>query len=174
MKCYMCKSLSILKMAVLCVLVNNMSKLTPIFCSTWRAILCEFHWTAIYIYRKVRRCGPWGTTELSYQQVYKWCRTEEQCLLGCFNSANNDDVFWDITPCRSSKNRRFGRIYRFHVQGNETLESSQLAARICLTTDGEDSPLQWHLYGVVAVDMPLRGAFFALAASWEDSRVLLT
>jgi hypothetical protein len=51
-------------------------------------------------------------------------------------------VFLDMTPCESSrKNRCFGRTYHLHLQGNGTLESSQLAARTCLTTDGEESLL---------------------------------
>jgi hypothetical protein len=28
-------------------------------------------------------------------------------------------VFWDVTPCGSCKNRRFGGIYRFHRQGED-------------------------------------------------------
>jgi hypothetical protein len=27
-------------------------------------------------------------------------------------------VFWDVTPCGSCKNRRFGGIYRLHHQGD--------------------------------------------------------
>jgi hypothetical protein len=52
------------------------------------------------------------------------------------------NVFWDITPCGSIKNRRFGGTYRLHLQGNDTFESSGLSASICLTTDGEESLLQ--------------------------------
>jgi hypothetical protein len=51
------------------------------------------------------------------------------------------DVFWDFVQCGSSYNRRFGGTYRLHLQGNETLESSQLVARKCLTTEGEESLL---------------------------------
>jgi hypothetical protein len=49
--------------------------------------------------------------------------------------------FCDIMLCGSSKNRRFKGTYRLHLQGNENLEFSQLATRICLKTDGEESPL---------------------------------
>jgi hypothetical protein len=41
-----------------------------------------------------------------------------------------DVFFWDMTPCRSSKeNRPFGGTYRLHLQGNESLSlrSSQKA-----------------------------------------------
>jgi hypothetical protein len=73
-----------------------------------------------------------------------------------------DVVFRDMTPCGSSKkDRRFGVTCRLHLQGNET-ESSQLAARICLTTDCEERLLQRHFHGnvypyfeVVVVDGPL-------------------
>jgi hypothetical protein len=27
-------------------------------------------------------------------------------------------VFWDVAPCRSCVNRRFGRTYRLHIQGS--------------------------------------------------------
>jgi hypothetical protein len=40
-----------------------------------------------------------------------------------------------------SKNRCFSGTYRLHLQGNETLESSQLAVRICLMMVGKDSLL---------------------------------
>jgi hypothetical protein len=43
-------------------------------------------------------------------------------------------------PCGSSKNRRFGATHRLHPQGNESPESSQLAARTRPTADGEESP----------------------------------
>jgi hypothetical protein len=58
------------------------------------------------------------------------------------------NVSLESSPCGSSKNLRFGGIYRLHLQGNDTLVSSQLAARICLTTDGEGS----LLHGVPAVE----------------------
>jgi hypothetical protein len=28
-------------------------------------------------------------------------------------------VFWDVTPCSSSKNSRFGGTYRLHHQGDK-------------------------------------------------------
>jgi hypothetical protein len=44
-----------------------------------------------------------------------------------------NDVFWDLTPCCSSKkNRHFGGTCRLHLQGNE------LAVSVCLTTDDEE------------------------------------
>jgi hypothetical protein len=30
-------------------------------------------------------------------------------------------VFWDVTPCGSCKNRRFGGTYRLHHQGDKIL-----------------------------------------------------
>jgi hypothetical protein len=32
-------------------------------------------------------------------------------------------VFWDVTPCRSGVNRRFGGTYRLHLQGSRLLSS---------------------------------------------------
>jgi hypothetical protein len=31
-------------------------------------------------------------------------------------------VFWDVAPCRSCVNRRFGGTYRLHLQGRKTRE----------------------------------------------------
>jgi hypothetical protein len=31
-------------------------------------------------------------------------------------------VFWDVAPCRSCVNRRFGRIYRLHLSGRKIRE----------------------------------------------------
>jgi hypothetical protein len=42
-----------------------------------------------------------------------------------------DDVFWEVIPCGSCKNRRFGETYRFHHQGdvkNPDSMSSQRAS----------------------------------------------
>jgi hypothetical protein len=36
-------------------------------------------------------------------------------------------VFWDVTPCGSSKNRRFGGTYRRHPQGVKIGELGTLA-----------------------------------------------
>jgi hypothetical protein len=33
--------------------------------------------------------------------------------------AMKNAVFWDITPCVSCKNRRFGGTYRLHYQGEK-------------------------------------------------------
>jgi hypothetical protein len=63
-----------------------------------------------------------------------------------FMKVTTVNVFWYITPCESGKNRRFGGTHRFHLQCNETLEFIKLAARICLTTDGEESLLQRQLH----------------------------
>jgi hypothetical protein len=31
-------------------------------------------------------------------------------------------VFWDVAPCRSCVNRRFGETYRLHIQGRKIRE----------------------------------------------------
>jgi hypothetical protein len=33
-----------------------------------------------------------------------------------------NSVFWDVAPCRSCVNRRFGGTYRLHLQGREIRE----------------------------------------------------
>jgi hypothetical protein len=47
-----------------------------------------------------------------------------------------NDVFWDVAPCSSYINRRFGGTYRLHFQGREMRERgtsmNQQSATICL------------------------------------------
>jgi hypothetical protein len=38
-------------------------------------------------------------------------------------------VFWDVAPCRSCVNRRFGRTYRFHLQGRKIHEPGTSMSR---------------------------------------------
>jgi hypothetical protein len=45
---------------------------------------------------------------------------------GVFMVVSMMDIFWDFLPC-------FGITYRFHLKGNEALESAQLLARICIS-----------------------------------------
>jgi hypothetical protein len=63
-------------------------------------------------------------------------------------ATTKDVVFWDMTPCSSSKNQHFGGRYRPHLQGDKSfrLSSSQ---RMCLKTDGEESLLQRHIHSHV-------------------------
>jgi hypothetical protein len=35
-------------------------------------------------------------------------------------------VFWDVTPCGSSKNRRLGVTYRLHQQGDKNLRAGNV------------------------------------------------
>jgi hypothetical protein len=54
-----------------------------------------------------------------------------------------------------SKNRRFGRTHRLHLQGNDSLESSQLAATICLTTDSEESVIHSTPQSILSVTVKI-------------------
>jgi hypothetical protein len=38
-------------------------------------------------------------------------------------------VFWDVAPCRSCVNRRFGGNYRLHLQGRKIRERGASASR---------------------------------------------
>jgi hypothetical protein len=38
-------------------------------------------------------------------------------------------VFWDVAPCRSCVNRRFGRTYRLHLQGTKIRERGTSVSR---------------------------------------------
>jgi hypothetical protein len=47
-------------------------------------------------------------------------------------------VFWDVTPCGSCKNRRFGQIYRIHHHGDNNRRNGNNAE-------------EWRLLGCYAV-----------------------
>jgi hypothetical protein len=40
-----------------------------------------------------------------------------------------DAVFWDVAPCRSCVNERFGRTYRLHLQGRKIREPGTSVSR---------------------------------------------
>jgi hypothetical protein len=57
-------------------------------------------------------------------------------------------VFWDVAPCRSCLNRRFGVTYRLHLQGRKIRERGTslrrpLHPRSTLSHIPEDGILQW-------------------------------
>jgi hypothetical protein len=41
----------------------------------------------------------------------------------------NNAVFWDVAPCRSCVNRRFGGTYRLHLQGRKIRERGTSVSR---------------------------------------------
>jgi hypothetical protein len=48
-------------------------------------------------------------------------------------------VFWDVVPCRSCVNRRFGGMYRLHLQGRKICERGTSDSRwLQLPEDGGD------------------------------------
>jgi hypothetical protein len=53
-------------------------------------------------------------------------------------------VFWDVALCRSSVNRRFGGIYRLHLQGRKIYERRTSVAR-WLATSVNTRPTQRHI-----------------------------
>jgi hypothetical protein len=63
--------------------------------------------------------------------------------------------------CDFSKNKCFGGTYCLHLQGKKTLEYFQLGARLCLTTDGDEtllhgtSTVEFIRYSVVIVYVTL-------------------
>jgi hypothetical protein len=54
-------------------------------------------------------------------------------------------VFWDVAPCRSCVNRRFGGIYRLHLQSRKirergTRRSIELYSKSSLTVSSPEAP----------------------------------
>jgi hypothetical protein len=51
----------------------------------------------------------------------------------CWASSVKNAVFWDVAPCRSCVNRRFGGTYRLHHQGRKIRERGTSVSRWLLT-----------------------------------------
>jgi hypothetical protein len=88
-------------------------------------------------------------------------------------------VLWDVAPCRSCVNRRFGGTYRLRIQGRKIREQGsrwlQTEPPVFYPEDGGDTflrnvgshkiytaphPIRWHSYSVLVVHMgasPLGG-----------------
>jgi hypothetical protein len=50
-------------------------------------------------------------------------KTENYVRFEVFTAVTvKNDVFWDVAPCRSCVNRRFGGTYRLHLQGRKIRE----------------------------------------------------
>jgi hypothetical protein len=59
----------------------------------------------------------------------------------CFVVTMKNAVFWDVAPCRSCVNRRFGGTYRFHLEGRKIRERGTGVSRWLQT----ESPVHTHL-----------------------------
>jgi hypothetical protein len=44
-------------------------------------------------------------------------------------------IFWEMTPCGSYKNRRFGGSYRLHLQGVRIQTSTERVVSSCIDSD---------------------------------------
>jgi hypothetical protein len=76
----------------------------------------------------------------------KIAQGEKDIIMAYPNTVYSVECLWNIAPYGSSKNRRFGGTNRPHLQVNETFESSPLAVKICLTTNGEEGLLQRNFH----------------------------
>jgi hypothetical protein len=64
--------------------------------------------------------------------VLGWVELSPLLLRPCIGLKNG--VFWDVTPCGSCKNRRFGGTYRLHHQGDKnrwTRNNASLTSNRC-------------------------------------------
>jgi hypothetical protein len=48
-------------------------------------------------------------------------------------------IFWEMTPCGSYKNRRFGGSYRLHLQGARVRALQSEVESSCIGTDSYES-----------------------------------
>jgi hypothetical protein len=55
-------------------------------------------------------------------------------------------VFWDVAPCRSFVNRRFGGTYSLHLHGRKIRGqgTSVTQSQSYITTDGQSASLSWN------------------------------
>jgi hypothetical protein len=52
------------------------------------------------------------------------------CKIEVFTAVTmKNAIFWDVVPCRSCVNRRFGGTYRLHLQGRKTCEQGTSVSR---------------------------------------------
>jgi hypothetical protein len=48
-------------------------------------------------------------------------------------------IFWEMTPCGSYKNRRFGGSYNLHLQGVRVQASTDRVVSSCLDSDSYET-----------------------------------
>jgi hypothetical protein len=73
------------------------------------------------------------------------------CFIFVCSSVKNA-VFWNVAPCRSCVNRRFGGTYRHHVQGRKISERGTSVSRWLQT----ESPVVVTLVLLSRIFLPLR------------------
>jgi hypothetical protein len=73
-------------------------------------------------------------SEECIESIIKAIRMGELGMLAVKNA-----IFWDVTPCGSCKNRRFGGTYRLHHQGDKNRRARNVSSKQC------------HLQGCYAV-----------------------
>jgi hypothetical protein len=49
-------------------------------------------------------------------------------------------IFWEMTPCGSYKNRRFGESYRLHLQGERDEQVQSETVSSCIDGDSGNIP----------------------------------
>jgi hypothetical protein len=97
-----------------------------------------------------------------YRGVIDWPLVFERVLISLsteeYHVRPKNAVFWDITPCGSSKNRRFGATYRLHLQGGRTDPSWQRGYTRRASCNGISTAVSIRYGGVIADWPPHRGA----------------
>jgi hypothetical protein len=48
-------------------------------------------------------------------------------------------IFWEMTPCGSYKNRRFGGSYRLHLQDVRVQASTERVVSSCIASDSYET-----------------------------------
>jgi hypothetical protein len=63
-------------------------------------------------------------------------------------------IFWEMTPCGSYKNRRFGGSYRLHLQGERDEQVQNETVSSCIDGDsGNTTPSVVEPHGVISQKM---------------------
>jgi hypothetical protein len=68
----------------------------------------------------------------------------------------NTSIFWDITPCDPLKvNRRFGRTYGIHIQGQRLNQ-----ARNQRGADSKQPDLEYQKYALIPQNVSIKCTYF--------------
>jgi hypothetical protein len=116
------------KLSGCCVVIIDASKLkhTKVWMTHIAYYLYQVPWTSgnSWVIREAETREYTDTTSLCFH-VKDVKETNEMMII----------IFWEMTPCGSYKNRRFGGSYRLHLQGVRVQASTERVVSSCLDSE---------------------------------------
>jgi hypothetical protein len=102
---------------------RRLNAVIPVVCNNWENIMATNLHNFVIEVTTWRLRISWGKRE-----YYFACKVWPSVGFKVFTAVTmNNAVFWDVAPCRSYVNRRFGGTYRLHLQGS--LQSAATCSR---------------------------------------------